>query len=235
MSQTDHNKAVYNAIAKHFSETRSWVTDDLAALGAYARPGDRVLDLACGNARLYQFFVTEGRAAQMTYVGVDFSEKLLELARSRFPNIDVRLGEMTDIPFPDSDFDVVFCLAAFHHLSTDAERLQALREIARVLKPGGTLVMTNWNMFSAWAENKLKAGKWKRGSAEREVIVPWKNADGTVIGERLYYAYAPEDIARWCSEAGLLVEKQYEATKKGSGSMDKTEEGMNIVTIAKRP
>ncbi len=181
-----------------------------------------MLDLACGNARLYQAFVEKGTVKDIEYVGVDFSEALLELARARFPDIDVRLGEMTRIPCPDESFDIVFCLAAFHHLSADKERVQTLREIRRVLKPRGMLVMTNWNLHSGWAKKKLETGKWRLGSIDREMIVPWKDARGAVIGERLYYAYTPEDIAKWCEIAGLVVEKQFDAR------------GMNIVSIATR-
>ncbi|MEK7623369.1 MAG: class I SAM-dependent methyltransferase [Patescibacteria group bacterium] len=235
MTNFDSIKNVYNLIAEHFSQTRSWVADDLRVLGTYVHPGDSVLDLACGNARLYQLFVEESRADTITYVGVDISQKQLEMARKRFPGINVKLGEMTQIPCPNANFDVVYCLAAFHHLATDEERLQTLREIFRVLKPDGTLVMTNWNLYSEWAKEKLKNENWKFGDDKKEIVIPWKGANGNVIAERLYYAYTPAEITGWCTEAGLGVEKQYESSKKGSGDFRGKEEGMNIVTIAKKP
>lgn len=226
------NKSVYNAIAKHFSETRTWMTDDLVPFLPYVQSGDQILDIACGNARLYQLFVQHSRQEDITYTGVDFSEELLAMARERFPDIDVRVGEMQQLPFDDTSFDLIFCLAAFHHLAKKESRIQALHEVVRVLKPGGRYIMTNWNLYSDWAKGKLDEGKWKIGQSPTEHIVPWKNQDGDVIGERLYYAYTLEELEAWCIEAGLHVEKQYYAAKKASKEVGG---GMNIVTIATKP
>jgi ubiquinone/menaquinone biosynthesis C-methylase UbiE len=230
----EQNQEVYNKIAKHFSDTRSWVTDDLVLLGKYVHDNDSVLDLACGNGRLYQLFSEEKRESKIKYTGIDFSENLLAMAQKRFPNISVQVGDMRNIPCADSTFDVVFCLAAFHHLSSDIDRMTALKEIKRVLKPGGTFVMTNWNIYSDWAKEKLKSGKWWYGKNEKEIVVPWRDGSGSVIGERLYYAYTEEEIEKWCRDAGLKIKEQYIATKKG-GSTDASEVGLNIVTIATRP
>jgi len=230
MDIVEHNKHVYNTIAAHFSETRSWVTEDLVELGQSVKDGDKVLDVACGNARLYQLFVEQGRVDGISYTGVDFSEELLNMARKRFPDIDVRLGEMQKLPFADNSFDIVFCLAAFHHLPKDENRLIALKEMARVLKSGGVVIMTNWHLYSDWAKEKLEAGKWKLGGTNTECIVPWKDADKNVIGERYYYAYTPELLEQWCKQAGFKIEKQYFSAKKGSAGPD---DGMNIVTIAR--
>lgn len=227
MDIIQHNKKVYNRIAKHFSDTRSWIWDDFVPLKQYVKEGDRVLDLACGNGRLYLLL----KDLSISYLGVDYSEELLKQAREKFPELEFKYGEMTDIPVEGREFDVVFCLAAFHHLPDSTTRQKALREMRRVLKPGGRLVMINWNIDSDWGKKKLASGDWKLGKDEREIIVPWKNQAGEVIGDRYYYAYTPEELEKMLVEAGLAVEKQYYAAKRGAKDMSA---GQNLVTIAKK-
>ena len=239
MDIIEHNRRVYNTIAKHFSATRSWIWDDLVPLKQYVKDGDQVLDLACGNGRLCLLL----KDLSISYLGVDYSEALLQQAKEKFPNLEFIPGEMTAIPAKDKQFDVVFCLASFHHLPDRKARLKTLHEIARVLKPGGRLIMTNWNLYSEWAREKLatppmsggpaqggKNAKWKLGTNEKEYIVPWKSPEGEVIGDRYYYAYTPEELEKMLVEAGLAVEKQYYAAKRGAKDMSA---GQNLVTIAK--
>lgn len=230
-----HNKEVYNRIAQHFSETRREVWGTFRVLADYAKPGDSVLDLGCGNGRLYQLFEKNSRYKERTmnkvhYVGVDFSRKLLKQARMSYPKVEFRLGDVRAIPADSRQFDVVFCLAVFHHLPTIAHRRQALREVRRVLKPGGYFIMTNWNLHAEWVKEKLETGNMKLGKRKQEYIVPWKDPQGHVLGERYYYAYTSKYLRELLTRAGLSVEKQY---------YDKTwwakgiKEGSNLVTIAR--
>ncbi len=220
------NKHVYNLIAKHFSSTREQVWDSFRPFTAYIKKGDAVLDLGCGNGRVYQILAD----LSVRYAGVDQSEELIALARERYPDLDFRVMEMSQLDFPDAEFEVVFMLAVLHHSPTREHRMSTLREIARVLKPGGRLIMTNWNLHSEWAKNKLEIGNWKLGNTG-EYIVPWKNDKGEVVGERIYYAYSPEELEELLKSAGFIVDKQY---------YDKTwwakdaNEGSNIVTIAQK-
>lgn len=227
MDIMQHNQEVYNKIARHFSATRSWVWDDLVPLKQYVKKGDQVLDLACGNGRLYLLL----RDLSISYLGVDYSEELLEQAREKFPRLEFKYGELTNIPAKDQEFDVVFCLAAFHHLPDRKTRLKSLQEMKRALKPNGRLIMTNWNIYSDWGKKKLETGNWKLGKNSKEISVPWKNQEGVIVGERIYYSYTPEELEKMMVETGLAVEKQYYAVKKGSGDAG---EGQNMVTVARK-
>lgn len=222
----NQNKRVYNLIAKHFSSTRNQVWDSFRPFAAYIKKSDAVLDLGCGNGRVYQILAD----LSVRYVGVDQSEELIALAREHNPNLDFRVMEMSQLDFPDAEFDVVFLLAVLHHSPTREHRLATLREIARVLKPGGYVIMTNWNLHSDWAKTQLETGNWKLGGSG-EYVVPWKNDKGEILGERVYFAYSPEELEELLHTAGLTVDKQY---------YDKTwwakdvSEGSNIVTIAQK-
>ncbi len=94
------------------------------------RPGDLVLDLACGTGR----HATSAPAAGLKVVSFDSSQSLLEMAGSG--HVRVR-GDMRRLPFAAAVFDgVVQFFTAFGYFETEAEDLQVLAEVARVLRPG---------------------------------------------------------------------------------------------------
>ncbi len=104
--------------------------------------GRGVLDLACGNGRWLDRF----RPA--SYVGLDLNLAMLHEARRRYPDACFVQGDMTRLPFSDSSFEgVISMFGAMGHLSP-ARQETMIREVWRVLKPGGLAVLTNGNMWS---------------------------------------------------------------------------------------
>ena len=68
--------------------------------------------------------------------GIDLSEKMLAVAKSKLPEqVKLILGDSESLPFSDNAFDVVYCNDSFHHYPAPQN---VLREVYRVLKPGGT-------------------------------------------------------------------------------------------------
>lgn len=110
--------------------------------GAYRR----ALDVGCGEGRLCRML----RARGVETTGVDPTGPLLDEARRRDPNGDYRAGRAEALDFDDGAFDlVVSCLS----LIDIADHRAAIAEMARVLAPGGTLLIANTNSFvSAGAE-----------------------------------------------------------------------------------
>jgi len=92
-----------------------------------------VLDAACGDGILLRYLPARHR-----YVGIDFSSRPL-LCAQRFRPASYFRADLNHLPFPDGTFDAVVSLQALQYLSKPA---QALAQIARVLKPGGSLVLT---------------------------------------------------------------------------------------------
>lgn len=100
-------------------------------------PGQRVLEVGCGTGVFLR--AAADRGAEV--VGLDASEALLELARARVPEADLRLGDMQFLPFEDDVFDVV---AGFNSFFFAADLVAALREAGRVAKPGPPVVIQVW-------------------------------------------------------------------------------------------
>jgi tRNA (uracil-5-)-methyltransferase TRM9 len=220
-------KDVYNRIASHFSNTRKHSWTELEDLVKYTKDGDKVLDLGCGNGRLYQLF----QDLSIDYTGLDLSEELIKIAQKNIPTGKFVVGEMTSLPFADQEFDMIYCIAAFHHLPDEESRLKALGEIKRVLKTGGRAIMTNWNLDSEWGREKVKSGKWKLGDNENDFIIPWKNQQGEVMGERYYHGFEKEELRKLFEKTGFIVEDQYFSVQTKWGD-DKG--GRNLISVAKK-
>lgn len=108
-----------------------------AALLAPA-PGDRVLDAGTGSGNLAAALARPG----VDLVGIDFCEPAFALARQKAPTAHFQFGDLTKpLAFADASFDHVACSAVLHVLSAEEQRF-AVKELARVLRPGGRLVIT---------------------------------------------------------------------------------------------
>ncbi|MCH7808535.1 MAG: class I SAM-dependent methyltransferase [Planctomycetes bacterium] len=100
------------------------------------RTGQRVLDIGCGTGAT----VSRLRARGVDAVGIDFAPAMVEAAHREYALEDhVHCAEATNLPFASSSLDAVLANGVFHHLAVQGRLGDALREIHRVLKPGGRL------------------------------------------------------------------------------------------------
>lgn len=117
-------------------------------------PGQSVLDVGCGTGTLLLRLHEQQPAARL--FGVDADPNALALAerkgRQRMVNWSLLVASATQLPFPDNCFDGVVTSLVFHHLTTP-QKQQALREIQRVLRPGGRLLLADYDAPRTWLEH----------------------------------------------------------------------------------
>ncbi|MGV3759975.1 MAG: class I SAM-dependent methyltransferase [Actinomycetota bacterium] len=100
-------------------------------------PATALLDAGCGSGLVLE--LAQQRGASIS--GLDASEALLAVARRRTPDGDLRQGEIEELPFADSSFDVV---TAFNSVQYAADPVRAVRELGRVAGPGARIVVASW-------------------------------------------------------------------------------------------
>src|SRR4051794_39296756 len=103
-------------------------------------PGQQALDVGCGPGAMTARLVT--RLGAVGVAAVDPSSSFVDAARARFPGVDVRLAHAEDLPFPDGSFDVALAQLVVQFMS---DPVAGLREMARVVRPGGTVAATVWD------------------------------------------------------------------------------------------
>ncbi|MFE9169754.1 methyltransferase domain-containing protein [Streptomyces kebangsaanensis] len=120
------------------SEELRFLSCDLLGAG----PGTSVVDVGCGAGRA----VAELAERDVQAVGVDPSERVIAVARGRWPEADFRIAGAYELPLPDASVDGYRADKVFHEL---AEPERALAEARRVLVPGGRIVLVgqDWDTF----------------------------------------------------------------------------------------
>ena len=139
MRAADQNWAdsVAGDMERHYSPGRTWEAMARSAL-PLLEPGD-VLDIASGDGVLAELMAPHSNR----YVCLDASSKVVAAATERLrrlPNVEVREGDMHALPLDDASFDLV---ALMHALTYAVHPAQAVAEAARVLRPGGRLLLTS--------------------------------------------------------------------------------------------
>jgi ubiquinone/menaquinone biosynthesis C-methylase UbiE len=112
---------------------------------AVLHAGQRVLDLACGTATLT--IAAKMREPEIEITGLDGDPAILAIARRKAAEAGAKIrfdeGFSTALPYGEGEFDTVLCSLFFHHLGREA-KLATLKELRRVLRPGGTLHIADW-------------------------------------------------------------------------------------------
>jgi ubiquinone/menaquinone biosynthesis C-methylase UbiE len=139
-------------------DLKEWYHDTFSSHGMFRKlrqrtigladlqPGAQALDVGCGTGTLaIEVARRVGRAGRVA--GIDPGDQQIARARAkaarRHLSIDFQIGVIEQLPFPDQTFDVVFSTLMMHHLPAPLKR-QGLAEVARVLKPGGRLVIADF-------------------------------------------------------------------------------------------
>jgi ubiquinone/menaquinone biosynthesis C-methylase UbiE len=144
-SAVDPNLSTYNsqAVADYYAGLNYLTPCERLLFDEYLRPGVAILDLGVGGGRTTPYLASNASR----YVGIDYAPEMVAACRTKFPDLEFHVCSAADLSaFASSSFNVV--LMAFNgidYVIPDETRLQALREIHRVLTPDGLLIFSSHN------------------------------------------------------------------------------------------
>lgn len=110
--------------------------DDIGKFLSLIKPKSHILDAGCAFGRDSKAFIEKGYKV----VGIDLSQKLLDIAKEYVPQLDARLMDIRKIEFPDNYFDAIWSSASIHHVSLN-EGKQVIKKFYNILKIDGILYL----------------------------------------------------------------------------------------------
>ncbi|KAM4709653.1 putative tRNA methyltransferase 9B [Discoglossus pictus] len=155
--EKQHVHSVYETTAPYFNEVQSKAWPKVRQFLLEQKPGSLIVDIGCGTGKYLSV------NSEIYNLGCDYCEPLVEIARNN--KLEVMVCDNLNLPFRDQCFDTVISIGVIHHFSTKQRRVRAIKEMARILLPGGQIMMYVWAM-----EQK------NRRFEKQDVFVPWNKA-----------------------------------------------------------
>jgi tRNA (uracil-5-)-methyltransferase TRM9 len=214
------NREFYAAFVDQFAGSRTLADPALTGILPHIPAQAKVLDVGCGNGRLALLLDRERPGA--TYVGLDAVPELIEVARSQAANLNSVTAQfhVADIARPNwssviesLSIDTIVCLAVLHHIPSFDLRLRVVREMRRVLAPGGTVILSTWQFLDSermrrkivdWSEVGMAEGDLEPG----DYLLDWKRGGR---GLRYCHLVDKDEVERLTTESGLRVRETFRA------------------------
>ena len=137
--------------------------------------------MGCGNGKYL------GVNKDIFIIGSDRCKNLIDVVYDR--GYEGMVADNLSLPYRDSSFDFVISIAVIHHFSTGERRIDAVRELCRVLRPGGKLLIFVWALEQTG----------KRKYNHQDVFVPWKLRKSTEstseeVFQRFYHLFSENEL-----------------------------------------
>lgn len=218
------NKSFYQNLAAPFSATRSRLQPGVLRVLKGVPSEANILDLGCGNGGIARELARREHLGR--YVGLDFSEELLKLARfnvqspmSKRPTSNVQFVQSDlssanwkdQLAIPNPKFDFILAFAVLHHLPSRELRLGFLQDVRSLLAPGGRFVLSNWQFLNSprlreriqpWAEIELADDQVDPG----DYLLDWRSGGR---GWRYVHHFDATELADMAVKIGFRVVESF--------------------------
>jgi len=198
-------REVYNTIADCWSHLRATPWPEVKDFSSSVK--GLILDIGCSNGRNLLPFLEKG----MKCVGFDFSHNMIREAKKFLKKkgftTNLLIADVLELPFKEESFDAIVFSRALHHIPTSNLRVETLKNVAKLLKKGGKILITVWrryyprflqDYFSNIFEKKFEFG---------DTYKVW-HYKGKAY-KRFYHLYSQKELETELAKAGLKVEKIY--------------------------
>uniref|UniRef100_A0A8B9QJ03 tRNA (carboxymethyluridine(34)-5-O)-methyltransferase ALKBH8 n=1 Tax=Apteryx owenii TaxID=8824 RepID=A0A8B9QJ03_APTOW len=168
--EQEHVHRVYEEIAAHFSSTRHSPWPQIVEFLRSLPKGAIVADIGCGNGKYL------GINKDLYMIGCDRSKNLVDICGEK--DFQAFVCDALSVPIRSGSCDACISIAVIHHFSTAERRLATIRELARLLRPGGTALVYVWAMEQEYKKQKSKYLKEKNDSKGKEEEINTDTARG---------------------------------------------------------
>lgn len=201
----------YEKIASQFDQTRKWLWPEFEYFKKYIHKGQKVLDVGCGNGRLFELFEL---FEYVDYTGIDNNKMFIDIAQKNYSSAKFVRDNLIKFKSP-YQADLIFSIAAFHHIPSVALRKKSIQNLHDNLKDNGVLILTVWNLFQkkyrkyvikAFFKFLLTFGKYDWN----DTFIPW----GKSGIKRYYHAFTPRELWTVFKNNGFEILEMF-YTKKG--------------------
>ena len=228
----EKTKDYFDKNVDSFSGSRNRLWPEFEELKKYMKGGEKILDLGCGNGRLFELFsAPSGRdlasgGKNIKYTGVDTSVEFIKKAKEKYGDYFV-VVDAFNLPFPDNSFDSIWAIAFFHHIPSKHLRLKILKEIKRVLKKDGKIIATCWNFYQLhYLRILLKFTFRKLLGLNRLDFKDVLLSPKKLKIQRYYHAFTKKELKKLFQKAGFKVEElRY---------LKRNKKRTNILVVAKK-
>jgi len=229
------NQEFYQSFSRSFSLTRQRVQPGVRKIINRFKNGEKWLDIGCGNGNLAVELLKSGWGG--TYLGIDFSEELVQIAREKpshhvsksqtkidFLAIDILYSDWIK-NLPDLLWDGIVMLAVLHHIPGFQERRKILQSIRGILPTGSPLFLSVWQLQNSprllqriqpWSEIGLDESQVETG----DVLMDWraqKSAGDEKPGYRYVHLFTEEELDQLATETGFhVMDRFYSDGKEGN-------------------
>jgi len=216
----------YDLMAGKFSETRKFFWRGIEFIKDYAKEGGEILDFGCGNGRLLELFEDK----KFEYFGVDASQNLIDLAKHRYSGGNIEFSKINpsqeSLAFADNFFNAVYSIAVFHHFPSVEYRQKIAKELYRITKADGYIIITVWNLWQKKYLKNILKNWWskifgKNNLDWNDCQITFKNNEGQIFS-RFHHAFTKKELQKLFESVGFKTE------------MRQIIGGRNIVYIGKK-
>ena len=168
----------YQKIAKEFSDTRTYIWPSVKLFLDSIEPFSVILEVGCGNGKNLDF------RKDCFNLGIDLCSEFCKITKNK--NIESLIANNISIPFKSNSIDTLLSIAVIHHLSTNKNRIRALNEMIRIIKPHGKMMIQVW----AYEQHKGSRRKFVMG----DNYVDFKDKSGNVCEKRYYHIFTEKSF-----------------------------------------
>lgn len=197
------NEKTYDSIATEWDKKRQipWKPIIRFLENIPNKKNKKLLDLGCGTGRHLELALELGFEKE-NLIGSDISENQLKLVYEK--GFYTLKSDIINHNLESESQDVIICIAVINHLLEKEDQLQSLKEIRRIIKPNGKILISNWNPNTEYIQDQINKGKFEFLDDEMKKVKVTFTFDNNKY-DRYYYLFSKEEFEKLCYEANLKI------------------------------